>query len=176
MNWQTFAAQAPELAALGRARMDAAQVVLLGTLRKDGSPRITPIEYFFFEGQLTIGGMWQSKKMTDLLRDPRCTIHSAVTSKEGVEGDFKLAGRAIAQEPGAFRDRYLAAYREATGWAPSEPFHLFSIDVHEAAFLIFESGVASARDRLAGSPGIKVQTLAAGPTSAGYLVATWKAA
>jgi len=35
---------APELARLGRARLDATRLAMLGTLRRDGSPRISPVE------------------------------------------------------------------------------------------------------------------------------------
>ena len=44
MRWHEFAAQCPELAELAAARFGADQLVLLGTLRPDGSPRISAVE------------------------------------------------------------------------------------------------------------------------------------
>jgi hypothetical protein len=38
--------------------------------------------------------LWQSKKATDLRRDPRILVHSVVTSRDGGEGEFKIRGTA----------------------------------------------------------------------------------
>ncbi len=135
MNWDAFAGAAPELAALGRERFEKAEVLLLGTIRRDGSPRISPCEFLFFDRELMLGMMWQSKKALDLLRDPRCVIHSAVLSKEGTEGEFKLRGRAVNVADPEARERYGSAVFEKTGWRPPEPYHLFSVDIEQASFV-----------------------------------------
>ena len=57
---------APEIARLGMARLNAARVGLLGTLRSDGSPRISPVEPYFAAGQLLVGAMAWSAKAADL--------------------------------------------------------------------------------------------------------------
>jgi hypothetical protein len=69
MRWQDFAEARPELAQLGEERFRRAEVMLLGTLRKNGRPRISPVE------------MWRSPKALDLC------------NRLGSEGDFKLYGR-----------------------------------------------------------------------------------
>jgi Pyridoxamine 5'-phosphate oxidase len=176
-SWSDFESAAPVLAAIGRERMDASQLVMMGTLRRSGWPRLTPIEYFFFEGELTLGGMWQSQKMRDLLRDPRCVLHSVTTSKDGDEGDFKLYGRATPRDEPEHRGRYLEALREATGFTPQGPMHLFALDMTEAAYLTFGAGLARDLPRLQGSAGVTTRLLGQdSPDSAAwYLVATWKA-
>ena len=50
-----------------------------------------------FDGQLALGMMWRSMKALDLLRDPRCVVHSVVSDKDGTEGEFKVYGRAAAR-------------------------------------------------------------------------------
>ena len=45
VNWQEFKANAPELAALGEERFERTGLVLLATLRKNGWPRISPVEF-----------------------------------------------------------------------------------------------------------------------------------
>jgi hypothetical protein len=80
MIWRDFEAAAPELARLGAERLDAAGVALLGTLRRSGAPRISPIETFRAAGRLLFGVMAWSGKAQDLARDPRCAVHSAVSS------------------------------------------------------------------------------------------------
>ena len=78
MDWEEFKRADPELAALGEERIEATGLVLLGTLRKNGFPRISPVEPLLTMGRLYLGMMWQSRKALDLLRDPRCTVHSTV--------------------------------------------------------------------------------------------------
>jgi Pyridoxamine 5'-phosphate oxidase len=94
-DWRDLEQGAPELARLGLARLHAAGVAMLGTLRPDGSPRISPIEPHLVRGQLLVGAMTWSKKAADLLRDPRYVLHSAVTGPDSGEGEFKLHGSAI---------------------------------------------------------------------------------
>src|SRR5881227_2304231 len=103
MRWEEFAAAAPELAALGEERLRLRELCLVGTLRRNGWPRISPVEPDFVDGELMLGMMWRSPKALDLLRDPRCVVHSVVSRREGDEGDFKLYGRAAAVEQGERR-------------------------------------------------------------------------
>ena len=55
MTWQEFAQQDPELAALGQERLDRNGLVMVATLRKNGWPRISPVEPLFHNGQLYLG-------------------------------------------------------------------------------------------------------------------------
>ena len=94
-SWGDFEAADPELAALGRALFLETQLTLLGSLRKDGWPRISPVEPLFFFGELYLGMMWQSRKALDLLRDSRCTVMNTVHDRMIPDGEFKLFGRAV---------------------------------------------------------------------------------
>ncbi len=55
MRWDEFEQTCPELAAEGRRRFTADELVLLGTIRQDGWPRISPCEVDFAEGHLLLG-------------------------------------------------------------------------------------------------------------------------
>ena len=92
--WQDLQRGAPEIARLGMDRINTARVALLGTLRADASPRISPVEPYFAQGQLLVGAMTWSRKAADLLRDPRYVLHSAVTGPDSGEGELKLYGQA----------------------------------------------------------------------------------
>jgi hypothetical protein len=132
MIWQEFAAAAPELARLGKERLEATGVALLGTLHKDGSPRISPVEPYIVEGHLLLGLMSRSRKAMDLRRDPRCVVHSAVCKPDGSEGEFKLYGRA---EP--VRDRRIRDSADRAWWVerPADDAFVVSLDVESAAFV-----------------------------------------
>ena len=43
-TWTSFADEAPELATLAEQRIAASGLLMLGTLRRDGFPRISPVE------------------------------------------------------------------------------------------------------------------------------------
>jgi hypothetical protein len=54
-----------------RARLVRDQLVMVGTLRKDGWPRISPCQVDIAAGHLLLGMMWRPAKALDLARDPR---------------------------------------------------------------------------------------------------------
>lgn len=138
VRWDDFARQCPELARLGEERLRKRELCLVGTLRKDGHPRISPVEPDFVDGELMLGMMWRSPKALDLLRDPRCVIHSVVSDRRGTEGDFKLYGRAVAVADAERRARYRATIRARIDWEPEEPgYHCFAVDVQSAGFVVF---------------------------------------
>ncbi len=134
MNWQQLEASAPEFARLVRDRFDAHGMVMLGTLRKNGWPRITPIEFTIWDGDFLLGGMWQSQKMLDLLRDPRCAIHSATVDKDVVPGDAKLYGRAVPLAESRTAG-YWEHLRVTTGFSHEGPAHVFTVDFESGGYV-----------------------------------------
>jgi len=74
MRWSQFAGAAPELAKLGHDAFDQQHLCLVGTIRANGWPRISPNEFYFVEGDMLLGMMPGSLKARDLQRDPRITV------------------------------------------------------------------------------------------------------
>ena len=141
MTWDQFTQICPEIAGLARARFVRDQLVLVGTIRKDGSPRISPCEVDLAAGHLFLGMMWKSKKALDLRRDPRVAVHSVTCDRDGTDGDVKLYGRAVEISDAHLRQVYRDAIKARIDWAPEEPeYHLFSIDIESAAFVKFAGG------------------------------------
>ncbi len=142
MNWAEFKCAAPALAESAETLFDKSGVVLVGTLRKDGAPRISPVEPLLLAGELYLGMMPQSLKAADLLRDPRCTVHSTISDRHAPDGEFKLHGRARAVQDAAERQRYCAGLKAKIGWSPEGmPFQLFAVEVQSAGF--FKNEVAA---------------------------------
>ena len=139
MKWDAFAEEAPELAAEGEKRFDSSGVVLVGTLTKDGSPRISPVEPLVLDGYLLLGMMWQSKKALDLIRDPRCLVHSTISDRHGKEGEFKLRGRATDMQDTELRLRYADALQKKIDFRPEEPYHLFAVDIDSATLITYDN-------------------------------------
>jgi hypothetical protein len=131
-TWADLVAAAPELARLGRERLDATRVAFLGTLREDGAPRINPIEPYFGGGNILLGVMARSLKARDLRRDPRCVLHSVVTDPDAAEGELKLYGRAAEVTERAIRESCPGAW-----WLerPMEDALVVSLGIEQAAFV-----------------------------------------
>lgn len=103
-GWGRLEEEAPRIGVVGRGRLEAARVVLLGTVRRNGSPRISPVEPYLVEARLLFGAIAWSAKARDLLRDPRCVVHSAITGPDAGEPELKLHGRAEEVTDPAVRD------------------------------------------------------------------------
>lgn len=91
--WSEFTQEAPKIATVFNRRHKATgNLCMLGTVRADGSPRISPIEPRVFEGMLVLAGMPDTTKFKDLARDPRFCLHTATVDTMVGDGDAKLFG------------------------------------------------------------------------------------
>jgi hypothetical protein len=135
-SWRDLELGAAEIARLGMARLNSSRVALLGTLRRDSSPRISPVEPCITEGQLLIGAMAWSRKTTDLRRDPRYVLHSAVTDPDRGEGELKLSGAAV--EVGQDH-RSGGAEPWWSAWPPDRAV-VFSLGIEQAVFVEWDIG------------------------------------
>ena len=122
-QWSQFEAEAPELAAKIRSRFEGHPHHVLGTLEKSGAPRLSGINVFFNDGEIWFGSMPNARKVDDIARDPRVSLHSATLSEEMTGGDARISGVAVT----------LASERAAQ-WRPENPGEgaFFTIDLHKA--------------------------------------------
>jgi Pyridoxamine 5'-phosphate oxidase len=139
MRWSQLMEQQPGLGQLGERRLLQPGVVLVATIRRDGTPRLSPVEPFVLDGSLLLSMMQGSRKAADLARDPRILVHSVVTGRDGGEGEFKLRGTARAEDDPQAQRRYADAVAASLGWQP-EPgrFHLFDIDIADVTFIRYD--------------------------------------
>ncbi len=135
-SWQDLELGSPEIARLGTTRLNAAGVAMLGTVRRDGSPRISPVEPHFVASQLVVGAMAWSGKAADLLRDPRYTLHSTVSGPDTGEGELKLYGSAVEADPNV-RGATASAWWSA--W-PMDTAIVFSLRIAQAVFIEWDTG------------------------------------
>jgi hypothetical protein len=139
VKWAEFAAAAPEMAALGREAFEEQHLAILGTIRQDGWPRISPCEVYFVDGELMLGMMPNSRKSHDLRRDDRITVVNGQAERIPKRGDFKVYGHAIEVADAGQRDRYGQTISAAIDWRPSEPFPLFAVDIESCGYISFGS-------------------------------------
>jgi hypothetical protein len=134
-GWRELELGAPTIARLGMARLKCPRVALLGTLRRDASPRISPVEPAVAKSQLLIGAVAWSGKAADLRRDPRYVLHSAVTDPDSGEGELKVSGAAVEV---SYRHRGVA---EAwwSSWPPDKAV-MFCLGIEQAVFVEWDTG------------------------------------
>ena len=124
--------------------MSQTKLVLLGTLRADGWPRISPIEPTIFEGHLIVGGTRGTRKTADLSRDSRCVVNTLVADKEGTEGEIKLVGRAAELTDAGILERLADDIQKRYGFRPPETtYHHFWMDVTSATYIVFRGDLTN---------------------------------
>lgn len=67
----------------------------MGTLRRDGAPRLSGMETPIRDGHLWLAMDPDSRKADDLRRDPRFSIHSAPDGEDLASGDARIEGRVL---------------------------------------------------------------------------------
>jgi hypothetical protein len=140
MHWSDIEQAQHRLAHLGHQRLIEPGVVLVGTIRRDGTVRLSPVEPLVMDGDLWLSMMWQSAKARDLLRDPRVLVHSIITSRDGAAGEFKVRGTAREEDDPVVQRRYAGTVAGSLGWNP-EPgrFHLFAVDISQVSFISYDT-------------------------------------
>ncbi|PBC82999.1 Pyridoxamine 5'-phosphate oxidase [Streptomyces sp. 2224.1] len=126
VGWSVVEAAVPEFAGRVRERFGAYRHHVLATLRKDGGPRLTGLEADFRYGELWLGMMVGSRKVLDLRRDPRFSLHANPGPGTDLSGgDVRVSGRAVEVTDPEAVARYAAVVK------PPEPFHLFRAELTE---------------------------------------------
>lgn len=136
MRWAEFNRQETHLAALGERMLGEPGVVLVATIRVDGTPRLSPVEPLFWADDLWLSMGLGTRKAADLTRDPRILVHSIVTSRDGTSGEYKVRGRVISETDVALHERYVAVVASTLGWQPKPGrFHLFRVGVEDVTYI-----------------------------------------
>lgn len=93
-SFADLTAAAPPIAVFFGERIATTGLSLVGTLRTDGWPRVSPMELSILDGRLYVGSMPNAVKARDLQRDPRCCVITPLADKDDLAGEAKLFCRA----------------------------------------------------------------------------------
>ena len=138
-TWSEFEAAAPALAAMGRRllyRDGPFAGAFLGTVRKDGGPRLHPIFPVLADGQLWALIVNMSYKYRDLQRDPRYALHTFAGTDGGDE--FYIMGTANEVVDPKARAR-IRPVLEAAGGYLHDFEALFALDIERALHTTWEN-------------------------------------
>lgn len=135
MSWKNLEAQAPDIAAFGKARLNG-KVAYLATIRKDGSPRVHPFTPIIGEGHFFAFMEPTSPKGHDIRRDGRFAVHCSMTDTSGESGEFIVTGNAKPIEDPQVRE--LAV--KLSSYAPADRYVLFEFDIDSAVLTEYGDG------------------------------------
>jgi hypothetical protein len=138
----------PDLADRVRTILSSTTNAVLGTIRQDGSPRLSGADPYFHDGQLRIWSMPRARKGRDLRRDPRVAVHSIPWDSRRLRDGFadvgaadaKVSGTAeVTTDPGE-RSAFRAWFESERGFEPPEDWDLFTIDIDALTVVSAEGG------------------------------------
>jgi hypothetical protein len=118
ITYGEFEAAAPTVATPIRERLEKAGLTMMATIRRDGSPRISPVEVQFIEGHLYFGSMPHAQKAHDLDRDPRCALITPLADKHDLDGEGKLFAQVRRVTDVAEAEMILRSSAEENGMDP----------------------------------------------------------
>jgi hypothetical protein len=138
----------PDLADRVRAILSSTTNAVLGTIRHDGSPRLSGADPYFHDGQLRIWSMPRARKGQDLRRDPRIGVHSIPWDsrrlRDGAadvgQADAKVSGTAVLSTDAGERSAFRAWLASVRGFEPPEDWDLFTIDIDALTVISVDGG------------------------------------
>jgi hypothetical protein len=138
----------PDLADRVRAILSSTTNAVLGTIRRDGSPRLSGADPYFHAGQLRIWSMPRARKGQDLRRDPRVTVHSIPWDsrklRDGAaevgEADAKVSGTAVLVSDAGALSAFRTWLSSERGVEPPPDWDLFTIDIDALTVISVDDG------------------------------------
>jgi hypothetical protein len=127
ISWGEFTSAEPELAAFGASRLQIPPAYL-GTMRRDGRPRVHPVTPILTADALYLFMEPTSPKGRDLRERGWYAMHNGVPDTHGTGGEFFITGRGVAVEDPAIRAQAV----EAASYSPAERYVLFELSLSEA--------------------------------------------
>jgi hypothetical protein len=140
-RWADFAEAAPEIAEPALELLERFRFVFAGTIRRDGTPRISPVEAHVVRGELVLVLIRGTLKARDVLRDPRLVLNTPVLDAANPGAEVKLRGRVVRVADEDFMEATAARLEAASGWRPDRRWHVFTVDLHDVAHIAWKEGV-----------------------------------
>ena len=131
-TWGEFTKASPDLAERGAKRLGIG-VALIGTVTRDGAPRVHPVTPLIAGGRLFVFVAVHTVKYANLRRDDRYALH-AVPGKDDEE--FLLIGRAVVADDWASGILAASAAREIG--MTSKDHVLFELHIERAHWAVWE--------------------------------------
>jgi hypothetical protein len=139
MRWTEIADRQPVLGEIAHEKLIKPGALLVGTVTRDGSARISGVEPLVMDGELWLSMMRTSMKAHDLYRDPRILLHSLITGPAAAP-EVKVCGLVVQETDQDVQERYATAVAADLGWRPVVgEFTLFRVDVRDVTYIGYDT-------------------------------------
>jgi hypothetical protein len=143
MRWSELQERQATLGTVAGEKLISPGVVLIGTVRKDGSARVSAVEPLIMDGALWLSMMAGSAKARDLYRDPRIQLNSIITGPEAT-AEVKIRGTARLEQDVYVHRSYARQAADELGWrAVVGDFALFAVDIEDLTYLSFDEATGA---------------------------------
>jgi predicted pyridoxine 5'-phosphate oxidase superfamily flavin-nucleotide-binding protein len=135
LRWEDFANEAAALASKVENLIDQYGFALIGTVRRDGTPRISPVETHLLGTDLALVMIPRTRKATDIGRDNRLILQSPVVNAANPGSEYKLRGSAAIIESNQGREAVAGAVEARSGWRPRPDWLFVAVVLSEATHI-----------------------------------------
>lgn len=139
VRWSSFADRASELASDVEELIDRFGFALVGTIRRDGTPRISPVEVHLVGDDLMLVMLPRTRKAADVRRDDRIVLQSPITNAGDPGAEFKLRGRAFAVEDRDQTDATANEIESSSGWRPGPTWLYLALMLQDVTHAVWST-------------------------------------
>lgn len=127
---------APTIAGFLRQRIATTGLSFVATTRRDGWPRVSPMEVSIHGGRLYVGSMPNAVKARDMQRDARCCVITSLADKDDLAGEAKVFCRAREVVEATEWASVRALWKETNELDIGDPggSHIFELDIVGASW------------------------------------------
>ena len=168
VRWAEFSDEARELARDIAGLIEQYRFALIGTIRRDGTPRISAVETHLVSDHLMLVMIPKTRKASDIRRDDRITLQSPVLDAAAPGAEYKLHGRAVIVDDEGLRGAASRAIEGRSGWKPEESWVFLSVLVGEASHLSWGPDGSCHLRRWKTGEGVESRLLRLDPGFGGY--------
>jgi hypothetical protein len=118
--------------------------VLVATIRRDGTPRISPVGAYVVRRDLMLVMIGGSHKARDLARDSRLALQTPVTNHDSPESEAKVRGH-VREVEEAQREATAAVFEAASGVRPPDAWRFFAVTLLAASCMPVPAATPSGR-------------------------------
>lgn len=139
VNWAEFEREAAGLGSDVRRLIERFGFALVGTVRRDGTPRISPVETHLVGDELTLVMLPRTRKAADLRRDDRIVLQSPITNAGDPGAEFKLRGRVVVIEDRGQREATATAVQSDSGWRPHHSWLFLAVMIEDVTQTVWRT-------------------------------------
>ena len=160
LQWAAFADEAQDLAGDIATLIDRFRFALLGTIRRDGTPRISPVETHLVGEDLMLVMIPRTRKASDVRRDNRVTLQSPIINAGTPGEEYKLRGQALVAVSDHERETAANVVEIYSGWRPRATWLFVAILLWEATHISWSEDGTAVMKRWSLTEGVETRNLA----------------